>query len=193
MEDRGLTLQRHFWRMVIDFDGAPPEPVWPEGLHVSTYAAEDDLLAVFRAQEEAFRDHWGFVEQPEEEAFAEWQKWALGREKFDPALWFLAMDGDEIAGVCLCRRDFSEDADMGWVGTLGVRKGWRKRGLGLALLQHAFNVFHQEGKLRVGLGVDAASLTGATRLYEKAGMNVARRYDNYEKVVRPGRDIARRD
>jgi ribosomal protein S18 acetylase RimI-like enzyme len=103
------------------------------------------------------------------------------------------MDGDEIAGVCLCRRDFSEDADMGWVGTLGVRKGWRKRGLGLALLQHAFNVFHQEGKLRVGLGVDAASLTGATRLYEKAGMNVARRYDNYEKVVRPGRDIARRD
>jgi mycothiol synthase len=193
MEDRGLALQRHFWRMVIDFDGAPPEPVWPEGLHVSTYAAEDDLLAVFRAQEEAFRDHWGFVEQPEEEAFAEWQKWTVAREKHDSALWFLAMDGDEIAGVCLCRRDFSEDADMGWVGTLAVREGWRQRGLGLALLQHAFGVLYREGKLRVGLGVDAASLTGATRLYEKAGMYVARRYDDYEQVVRPGRDIARRN
>jgi hypothetical protein len=35
----------------------------------------------------------------------------------------------------------------------------------------------------VGLGVDAASLTGATRLYEKAGMHVTRRYDTYEKVL----------
>lgn len=193
LEDRGLTLQRHFWRMVIDFNGAPPAPVWPEGLHVSTYAAEGDLLAVFRADQEAFRDHWGFVEQPEEEAFAEWQKWTVEREKHDPALWFLAMDGKEIAGICLCKRDVNEDPDMGWVSSLGVREAWRKRGLGLALLQHAFGVFYREDKRRVGLGVDAASLTGATRLYEKAGMTVASRFDNYEKVVRPGRDIARRD
>lgn len=193
LENNGMTLSRYFWRMVIDLDERPPQPIWPEGLRLSTYAAEDDLLAIYRADQEAFRDHWGYVAQPEEEGFAEWRKWAVAREKFDPALWFLAMDGEEIAGICLCRRDFTEDPHMGWVGTLGVRERWRQRGLGLALLQQAFRVFYDEGKLRAGLGVDADSLTGATRLYEKAGMYVARRYDNYEKVLRPGRDIARRD
>ncbi len=193
LEDRGMELTRYFWRMVIDFDGPPPHPSWPQGLRLATFAEQDNALAVYRAQDEAFRDHWGYVSQPEEEGFEEWQQLTTRQDKFDPTLWFLAMEGDEVAGVCLCRRDFPEDPQMGWVGTLGVREPWRQRGLGLALLQHAFGVFYDEGKLRVGLGVDAASLTGATRLYEKAGMVVARRYDNYEKVLRHGRDIARRD
>jgi mycothiol synthase len=38
--------------------------------------------------------------------------------------------------------------------------------------------------------VDASSLTGATRLYEKAGMRVLRQFDNYEKELRPGRDVS---
>lgn len=191
MEARGMRLTRYFWRMVIEFNGAPAEPVWPAGLRLSSFAENDDLLAIYRAQEEAFRDHWGYVDQPEDEGFAEWRKWTE-MPGFDPALWFLAMDGAEIAGICLCRRDFGEDPGMGWISTLGVRDAWRQRGLGLALLQHAFRVFQEEGKARAGLGVDAASLTGATRLYEKAGMHVARRFDNYQKAIRPGRDIARR-
>lgn len=189
---RGLNLTRYFWRMVIDFDGPPPVPVWPEGLRLSSVAEQGDLLAVYRADQEAFQDHWGYVEQPEEEGFADWRKWTEMPD-YDPALWFLALDGDEIAGLCLCRREFGEDPGMAWISTLAVRKAWRKRGLGLALLHHAFGVFYGEGKARAGLGVDAASLTGATRLYEKAGMHVARRYDSYQKIVRPGRDIARRE
>jgi len=42
----------------------------------------------------------------------------------------------------------------------------------------------------VGLGVDAQSLTGATRLYEKAGIRVERQYDVYEKELRPGKDLS---
>jgi len=43
----------------------------------------------------------------------------------------------------------------------------------------------------VGLGVDAQSLTGATRLYEKAGMHSdpARQLVLYEKELRPGIEI----
>ena len=78
---------------------------------------------------------------------------------------------------------------MGWVNSLGVRRPWRRRGLALALLRHAFGVFYRRGKTKVGLGVDATSLTGATRLYEKAGMHVQRKSVTYEKVLREGRDL----
>ncbi len=43
----------------------------------------------------------------------------------------------------------------------------------------------------MGLGVDAQSLTGATRLYEKAGMrsDPSRQLVLYEKELRPGLEI----
>lgn len=70
---------------------------------------------------------------------------------------------------------------MGWIFGLGVRRPWRRRGLGLALLRHCLGALYDRGKRRVGLGVDAQSPTGATRLYEKAGMSVYRRNGIYEK------------
>jgi ribosomal protein S18 acetylase RimI-like enzyme len=79
---------------------------------------------------------------------------------------------------------------MGWVGTLGVRRPWRKRGLGLALLRYSFNEFYRRGIRKVGLGVDAQNLTGALRLYEGAGMHVHQTFDQYEKELRPGTEIS---
>jgi ribosomal protein S18 acetylase RimI-like enzyme len=70
-----------------------------------------------------------------------------------------------------------------------VRRPWRKRGLGLALLRVAFREFHGRGYHKVGLGVDAENMTGALRLYEKAGMHVIRQFDLYEKEIRPGREL----
>jgi ribosomal protein S18 acetylase RimI-like enzyme len=79
---------------------------------------------------------------------------------------------------------------MGWVGTLGVRREWRKCGIGMALLRHSFNEFYRRGKRKVGLGVDAQNLTGALRLYENAGMHVHQAFDQYEKELRPGREFS---
>ena len=191
LKNLGMALSRYFWRMVIDLDEAPPEPVWPGGIKMKSLAEGIELRAVYRAFNDAFQDHWGHVEQPEEEMLAEWKHWISTDEEFIPALWFVAMDGEEIAGVCLCRRRGWEDPDMGWVNVLGVRRRWRKQGLGLAMLNFAFDKFHRMGKLRAGLGVDADSLSGATRLYEKAGMHVARETYSYEKVLRVGRDISK--
>lgn len=190
LEKQGLALVRHFWRMVVELDEAPPAPAWPEGITLSTRQERPELLPIFRATREAFQDHWGHVDQPEETSFARFQHWVENDEEHDPSAWFLALDGDEIAAVCLCRPIWYEDPNMGWVNTLGVRRPWRRQGLALALLHHAFGEFHRRGRQRVGLGVDADSLTGATRLYEKAGMHVARQYDAYEKVLRPGRDLS---
>ncbi len=193
LEGLGMGLSRYFWRMAIELDEVPPEPVWPDGIKMKSFVEVNDLRAVYRAFNEAFRDHWGHVEQPEEESVAEWEHWVSSDEAFDPALWFLAMDGEEIAGVCLCRQREYEDPDMGWVKVLAVRRPWRRQGLALAMLHYAFGRFQQMGKLRAGLGVDAGSLTGATDLYRKAGMHVARENHAYEKVLRPGRDISKRE
>jgi len=94
----------------------------------------------------------------------------------------IAWDGNEVAG-------FSQNRyrkGIGWIGTIAVRRPWRKKGLGLALLRHTFGEFYQRGTNTIGLGVDSANLTGATRLYERAGMVVAGEFAMYEKELRAG-------
>ena len=67
---------------------------------------------------------------------------------------------------------------------LGVRRAWRRQGLGEALLLRSFAAFRQRGLTRGTLGVDASSVTGATRLYERAGMRVYRDTVFLERAVR---------
>ena len=142
-----------------------------------------------RAKSETFRDHWGHVEAPEQEGFALWQHRRLHDSNYDPSLWFLAIDGDEIAGFSLCQQRTSEDPAMGWVNSLGVRRPWRRRGVAEALLYHSFGELRRRGQASIGLDVDASSLTGATRLYEKAGMSAIREFTRFEKELRPGSEL----
>jgi mycothiol synthase len=175
LEERGFALIRHSYRMGIALDGAAREPRWPEGVAVRPMSPGEER-AVYEVNEECFADHWEHVEEP----YEEWRHWTVERKDFDPDLWFLALAGDEIAGYALCRR---HDAlpDTGWVDSLGVRRSWRRRGMGRALLEHCFAEFRRRGLARAGLGVDAESLTGANRLYEQAGMEVTRRWDVYQR------------
>jgi mycothiol synthase len=182
LERHGYALTRHFWQMGIALDAEPAAPRWPDGLVVRTAVAGQDERAVWEADEEAFLDHFDHHQFP----FEDWLKFVAAPERYDPTLWFLALDGDRIAGVALCEAARPEDPECGWVSTLGVRRPWRRRGLGLALLQHSFGEFYRRGRRRAGLNVDASSLTGATRLYERAGMRVVRQRDRYEKALRAG-------
>ena len=190
LEDRGMTPIRHFYTMAIELEEQPPQPKWPAGITIRSMRGLEEARDVVWAVEDAFRDHWGYVEQPFEKELEQWLHFMKHEEHFDPDLWYLAMDGDEIAGVSLCMPQSREDKDMGWVRVLGVRRPWRRKGLGLALLHYSFGKFYRNGKARVGLGVDASSLTGATRLYERAGMRPIRQFDTYELELRPGRDIS---
>ncbi len=76
---------------------------------------------------------------------------------------------------------------------MGVLREWRKHGLGLALLRHSFDEFYRRGAKSAGLGVDAENLTGATRLYEIAGMRVWRVNCTYEFELRAGKDLMRQN
>lgn len=186
LEAAGMRPIRHAFRMKIDLDKPTPDPVWPEGIKLRIFQESDDKRPVLEAVRGSFQDHWGYVDNPFEEHYERWAHY--WEEDFDPSLWFLAMDGDQVAAICLCRGQRGDDESLGWVGTLGVTRPYRRQGLGMALLLHAFDELRRRGKAQVGLGVDASSLTGATRLYEKAGMYVAERYDLYEKELRPGVD-----
>ena len=156
--------------MLVEHETEPTAPEWPEGFRVSTFEPGDGR-AFHAALDEAFAEEWNHVSEP----FEEWAERRLNVSDFDPTLWFIVREGDEIAAVLRCDAD---RAGAGWVGALGVRRSWRKRGLGLALLRHAFGEFYRRDQRRVGLGVDAQNPSGATRLYERAGMHVA-----YEAVA----------
>ena len=188
--DMGYQHIRSSYTMHIDMDAFPIAPVWPAGITVRTFNPEKDLEAVYRADVDSFRDHFGFVEAPFEEGLQRFKHFMTGYEGFDPTLWFLAMDGEELAGICLCRDRTYNDPDVGYVNILGVRRAWRRRGLGLALLRHAFCELYQRGKRKTALGVDAENLTGALRLYENAGMHVHQAFDRFEKEIRPGKEIS---
>ena len=180
-EAEGYRPIRFSWRMEIALDEAPRVPAWPDGIELRPFVLEQHNHAVFEAHEEAFSDHWGHTPG----TFERWQHHMTSREDLDPSLWFIAWDGDQIAGYSLCRFR----SGMGYVGTVGVRRAWRKRGLGEALLLNSFGEFYKRGTKTVGLGVDAENPTGATRLYKKAGMHVAAEYVIYEKELRVGREL----
>ena len=177
-ERHGYRLVRHFFRMEVDLAEEPPAPVWPKDIELRVFDVDRDLEAVYEADEEAFEDHWGFVRI----SFDVWKHWMTGGN-FDPTLWFVAWDGDEIAGFSLNFPDEGGDADLGWIGVLGVRRPWRRRGLALAMLLESFAELRRRGRKRAGLGVDAENTTGAVRLYEKAGMKPVRRSDTFEKAL----------
>ncbi|MFN8380481.1 MAG: GNAT family N-acetyltransferase [Anaerolineales bacterium] len=177
----GYEPVRFNWRMEIKLQEAPPTPIWPEGIELRPFVRAEYSLIVMSAVNEAFRDHWG----SHDTSFEDWERHRFGQADFDPSLWMIAWDGTEVAGFSLNRYRMG----IGWVSTLGVRRPWRKKGLGLALLQHSFGVFYWRGMKTIGLGVDASNPTGATRLYLGAGMYVASEFITYDKVLRTGSDL----
>jgi mycothiol synthase len=167
---RGYREARRFWEMAVEFDADTPEP----SVGVETFV-EGDAEAFHAALEESFADHW----EHEPEPFADWWSRQRRRENYDPSLWFVVRDGEELAGVARCEAR----PPAGWVGALGVRRPWRGRGYGRALLQHSFREFQRRGYTRAALGVDASNATGATQLYERVGMHAEQENVVWEKVL----------
>ena len=192
----GFHPVRRFVHLRIERDTPPPAPTWPEGIAVRLVRTED-WPAVVQALEEAFQDHWGQItssvqETENEEADVDSQEERADVD--DPhfntrALCFLTAEGDEVVGSCLCNAKTVEFPRTGRIGSLSVRRPWRGRGVGLALLYHAFGAFYRRGTRTLVTDTDGDSVTGANRMYDRAGMSVYRAEDVYEKEIRPGREL----
>jgi len=176
----GYTHTRAFYTMMIDLTDAHLDaPTTHDGMTIQGYDPAH-LRDFYDVHQDTFEDHWGSHREP----YDEWTREFTERTGVDPAAtWRMARDGDQIAGVAISRAFGGWDG-MGWLSVLGVRRAWRRRGLGDALLRATFAAFRARGFTRVGLGVDASSLTNAVALYERAGMRVYHRRDVYRRVVR---------
>ena len=177
----GFGLVRTFWVMRIVLDSPPTAARVPDGIAIRTFEPGHDEAPVHAALAEAFADHWGIPFS----SFEEWLHLQVEGEgsAFDPNLWFVATEGDEVVGAACCRASSARSEDTAIVMELAVRRAWRRRGVALALLHSAFGEFHRRGIPRAELSVDAESPTGATHLYERAGMSVAFSWETWEKEL----------
>jgi mycothiol synthase len=174
VQDRGYQYFRSSYTMEIALD-APVPVMLPADIDLRSYRTEDEI-ALRGALNDAFSADpvWHTVTP------SSFREFFLGARGYDPALWLLAWDGDELAGFSLNYPERTGDPTLGWVGTLGVRAPWRRRGLGGALLRSGFNALYDRGLRRVGLGVDSENVTGALRIYEGAGMRRVRQNNNWD-------------
>jgi ribosomal protein S18 acetylase RimI-like enzyme len=171
----GYREVRRFYEMAIELDGPPLPPVLPDDLTIEPFD-EAGAREFYDALDESFRDHWEHHSTP----FEEWWEQKQNAPDFDPTLWFLIREGTEIAAVA--RNDPNRN-EGGMVSALGVRRPWRGRGLGRALLLHTFGEFQRRGVNRISLGVDSENPTGATQLYESVGMRVEQEQTIFEKPL----------
>ncbi len=179
----GYEVVRSFYDMRRDLSRPIAEVPFPDGIEVRPMSRDRDALRqLWRADVEAFADHWGGFPATEA-AFESW----VAEEDFDPSLHVVAWDGDEIAGAsvnAIYRKDNAEfQRQHGWLESVFVRRPWRRRGLGAAVVARAMTVIREAGMEHAMLGVDAENPTGAVGVYERAGFEVVKRSWAYRKSM----------
>lgn len=172
----GFVLDRAILRMWRSLADPVPAPVWPDGIAVRTYRA-DDAPAVVELLDRAY-GAWDATYVPR--AVPDWLAWMTDHDEFDPALWFLAeRDGRLVA----CALHWRETQGRGWVKDLVVAERERGRGLGRALVLHGLQTYAGRGAERVGLKVDSSNPTGAAELYARLGFELDRRYELWRRAL----------
>jgi GNAT superfamily N-acetyltransferase len=163
IERVGGTPVRYGVQMEAQAANVPAVPI-PDGFRVVPYT-EAIGRALHAAHSEAFGDHWGFQARP----FDNWAPGAIHSDVFRGDLSRIAYDGDDVAAYVLA---YDGVAGSVYIGQVGTRRPWRKRGLASALLSASVRAGFEAGKTNASLGVDADSPTGAVGVYERLGFEV---------------------
>lgn len=177
----GYEPIRHGVSMVrADLENIPDLPL-PEGLEVRPVLPEH-YRQIWEADQEAFRDHWGYV-QPAEDDYLAW----MAHRNFQPQLWQVAWDGNEVAGQVKSFIDKEENTEYrrlrGYTEGISTRRPWRKRGLAHALIARSLRLLKEKGMQEAALGVDSQNLSGALQLYESMGFRQVKRETTYIKKM----------
>ena len=180
LENLDYTAERYFIEMSRPLDVIPTAEM-PEGIDVRP-VKEGDERKIWNVANEAFRDHWGYAE-PKDEHYISYQ----GSKYFQPKLWQVAWDGDEVVGSVMnyIDNDYNQkfNRKRGWTENISTRREWRHRGIAKALIVRSMHMHKEKGMIEVGLGVDTNNLTGALRLYESLGYEKDKTFITYRKPL----------
>jgi mycothiol synthase len=171
----GFGPVRYFFEMIAQLDGKRTDQAMPDGLALAPYAPELGK-PLYEAHMEAFSDHWGFQSR----AFEKWVLGTVESEEFRPDLSRIAFDGDEIAAYVLA---YDNVEGREYIGQVGTRRPWRKRGVASALISASLAAAVADGKSSASLGVDADSPSGAVGVYERLGFEVKHKFVSYRRPV----------
>ncbi|MEX2548330.1 MAG: GNAT family N-acetyltransferase [Chloroflexota bacterium] len=175
----GFQQVRWFFEMTRPLNEPIPDIPLPDGIEVRPVTPEM-VRQIWHADVEAFQDHWGGFDSSDQ-SFKRW----LEEPSFDPSLWVIAYDGDEVAGGVVNGIDAEENAALGvkraWLQSVFTRRQWRRRGLAKALIARSLVAIRERGLDTGILGVDADNPSGALGLYEGIGFGVAERSTAWRK------------
>jgi mycothiol synthase len=179
----GYATARYFFEMLRPTLEEIQIPPMPDGLEIRPVVKDRaSKKQLWDADVEAFEDHWGGFDSSDA-AFEAW----LVRPHWDADLWVVAWDGDEVAGAVM-NTIYADDNEAfarrrGWLDSVFVRRAWRRRGLGAALVARSLVRLREAGMTEAMLGVDSDNPSGALALYERAGFAVHRRSAAYRKPM----------
>ncbi len=181
LRSEGYQPVRHFYDMVRPLSEPVNVTPLPDGIEIRP-AGPEHYRAVWQADVEAFRDHWGYVAPTE----TDHQHW-LASPEFQPHLWQIGWDSDQVTGMVLNFVNEAENREYnrrrGYTEGISVRRPWRQRGLARALLTRSLQMFKEMGMAEAALGADTENVTGALRLYESVGFRPAKRNTLYRKPM----------
>jgi GNAT superfamily N-acetyltransferase len=158
-----------------------PDHRLPDGLEIRP-VREEDIRAIWEADHEAFRDHWGYVE-PTEAGYERFRAWPL----LDPSLWKIAWDDEGVAGQVKSFIDRPQNEaygrERGWTEAISTARRWRRKGVAKALIVESIRELAARGMTEVALGVHTENPNGAYQLYESLGYEVVRTWTTYRKPL----------
>jgi mycothiol synthase len=181
LTSEGYAPVRYNYLMVRPtLDDIPDLPL-PDRVEVRPVKPEH-MRAIWEANVEAFRDHWGAGQRTERD----YERW-LNDPDADPGLWRVAWTGDQVVGMVLSFILEEENARYqrrrGYTESICVRRPWRKRGIASALIARSLQAVKERGMTEAALGVDTQNLSGALRVYERLGYRPVQRFTTYRKPL----------
>ena len=167
VQNAGYQPIRYFMKMVRPSLNNIPSLPLPAGIQARC-GSHAEWRQIWGAAREAFKDNWGEAEWTEED-FNAWTQ----DPAFDPVLFQIGWDGNEVAGGVLNYIDAEENEAYGrlrgYTQGIFVRQPWRKRGLAKALIACSLQMLKDMGLAEAALTVDAENTTGAVKLYTNMG------------------------
>jgi mycothiol synthase len=183
LECNGFQRNRFFFDMARPLDQPIPAARLPEGFTIRPIDSATELEAWIDTFNMSFIDHWNHQPMTLERR-RHWMKSLDYRPELD--LVAVAPDGT-LAAFSYCMIEAANNQRLGvhdgWVGDLGTRRGYRKRGLARALLVASMHAFKAAGMDTAKLGVDAQNPNGALQLYESVGFQKVETWFSYVKYV----------